>query len=1174
MTDDVPPGLAPVDNQGGDRLPDIPTDGLHPIQQIIFRAAQGVINFDAELEKKFVLQLAGLGEPPTQASQSRANGIHHSDHEPVVHFDQSLGPNAVTPRLTPRTGRGQGTRKLRGEKATITTRATQRMQYEPNGTAGCRSQPYHGVLSSTIQPWTPSSAPTLLASKATENSTSMNALATLQGVRNEKTSSIRGRPPTVDPVTAYRENAVCWERHINLLSNLARECLRTSQWGFELIVPHTPVPVHPIPNNVDHFVQDRNCTPQAWRKLPQCRTCSNRKGDICRFQGIRVFGRGPSGNAQFGPFFQSMAPQPMVPYEAWSPVRRDPRLDTANHPNERYLMRVTADALRWIVNEELALCDGSAHPSYLRVTIGSRQSCDRCMTSIFNGFWLCSMHGCEYCHDCFRNWKEQHDADGPETSTDTSASRRFYECSKYAHSRIWYEHIPSQFVHIQRLASQDLTRVLQALDCHVPLHAEPEPLPALDLTRLDPGISVEHRDDSRPLVRGTYQALKLGDFQALWRAGKPLVVGGLLDQLRMDWSPARWSAAYGTELITVMDCIGNCELARNVPLKEFFAEFDSFETNAALPIDELPQDKASDNTIHTNDAPHADEPCTASQCARWLRSTNPRKILKIKDWPPQSDFKETFPDYFEDFMQALPFLEYTQRNGQLNLASRLPQSFIPPDLGPKMYIAYGSTDGAGGRGTTNLHLDMADAVNLMVHCSPAFQEQLRTRADPASPDYDPQFPPAAAVWDIYSFDDLATIRAFLLEVRPNTFINDPVHDQAIYLDATLRQQLYETRGVRGWRIYQNPGDAVFVPAGCAHQVCNYTNCIKVAMDFVSPENVSRCRQLTAEFRQLDRQHQRNADLLQLRSILYHAWTDAQAVIEGTLEDWRYGPRPRPPTPPPVMTKKRKVNAAKSPNPEAMAPMDEEGKLGQGPLVAEAETPIAMAVKTPTTAGSQRRGRASKLANVTPRSTPSRRSKAVAQAHIEASVTASLNSQGHPPPAKRGRPTRVKMAKPVRAKSADLAVDGSNPSAPQRSAGSSQRLRPGRPKSEVDIDYTSSSNDGEHSDNRSAATAAPADTPTRPYTRGAAIPIYSLLSLAASPSAANGQPPLSGSPAPAQEMAAAVHSVTSDWQTGPATLTGIFSEDRLNPLAVPPVPVIDTSDDTEELDLDLDDEPSF
>jgi lysine-specific demethylase 3 len=47
------------------------------------------------------------------------------------------------------------------------------------------------------------------------------------------------------------------------------------------------------------------------------------------------------------------------------------------------------------------------------------------------------------------------------------------------------------------------------------------------------------------------------------------------------------------------------------------------------------------------------------------------------------------PNHFDDLMQALPLPEYTHRHGKLNLASRLPDFLVRPDLGPKMYNAYG-----------------------------------------------------------------------------------------------------------------------------------------------------------------------------------------------------------------------------------------------------------------------------------------------------------------------------------------------------------------------------------------------------------------------------------------------------------------------------------------------------
>ena len=44
---------------------------------------------------------------------------------------------------------------------------------------------------------------------------------------------------------------------------------------------------------------------------------------------------------------------------------------------------------------------------------------------------------------------------------------------------------------------------------------------------------------------------------------------------------------------------------------------------------------------------------------------------------------------FSDLMKALPLPDYTRREGRLNMAATLPDFFVKPDLGPKMYNAYG-----------------------------------------------------------------------------------------------------------------------------------------------------------------------------------------------------------------------------------------------------------------------------------------------------------------------------------------------------------------------------------------------------------------------------------------------------------------------------------------------------
>ena len=276
--------------------------------------------------------------------------------------------------------------------------------------------------------------------------------------------------------------------------------------------------------------------------------------------------------------------------------------------------------------------------------------------------------------------------------------------------------------------------------------------------------------------------------------------------------------------------------------------------------------------------------------------------FSFKDWPPTSEFSKEFPDLYQDFARAVPIPNYTRRDGILNIAAHFPinDEAIIPDIGPKMYNTFESQEGPGGKGSTRLHMDMADAINVMLYAAP--------RQDGT---------PGCAVWDIYRAEDSAKIRKFLFR-KYGKSSTDPIHSQHYYLDSDIRKELFETEGVKSWRIYQKPGDAVFIPAGCAHQVgpsyqyliyivtdssfkvCNLADCIKVAVDFVSPENVDRCGALTREFREQNQASAWKEDVLQLRHMMYHAWNSMRRLRQQTpvdILDQYYG-APAPDIPPP------------------------------------------------------------------------------------------------------------------------------------------------------------------------------------------------------------------------------------------------------------------------------------
>ncbi|KAF5733509.1 hypothetical protein HS088_TW17G01053 [Tripterygium wilfordii] len=91
----------------------------------------------------------------------------------------------------------------------------------------------------------------------------------------------------------------------------------------------------------------------------------------------------------------------------------------------------------------------------------------------------------------------------------------------------------------------------------------------------------------------------------------------------------------------------------------------------------------------------------------------------------------------------------------------------------------------------------------------------------------------------------------------------PIHDQTLFLNEKHKKQLKEEFEVEPWTFEQHLGEAVFIPAGCPHQVRNRQSCIKVALDFVSPENVEECIRLTQEFRVLPQTHRAKEDKLEV-----------------------------------------------------------------------------------------------------------------------------------------------------------------------------------------------------------------------------------------------------------------------------------------------------------------------
>ncbi|CAL5067670.1 unnamed protein product [Urochloa decumbens] len=132
-------------------------------------------------------------------------------------------------------------------------------------------------------------------------------------------------------------------------------------------------------------------------------------------------------------------------------------------------------------------------------------------------------------------------------------------------------------------------------------------------------------------------------------------------------------------------------------------------------------------------------------------------------------------------------------------------------------------------------------------------------------------PEGSALWDIFRREDVGELQQYLKKhaeefrdcnYEPVIQVDHPIHDSCFYLTNEHKRKLKEEYGIEPWTFEQKLGEAVFVPAGCPYQVRNLKSCVKVALEFVSPENMRECIRLTEEFRLLPKGHRLNEDKLE------------------------------------------------------------------------------------------------------------------------------------------------------------------------------------------------------------------------------------------------------------------------------------------------------------------------
>uniref|UniRef100_A0A8C4XPP6 Probable JmjC domain-containing histone demethylation protein 2C n=1 Tax=Falco tinnunculus TaxID=100819 RepID=A0A8C4XPP6_FALTI len=355
-------------------------------------------------------------------------------------------------------------------------------------------------------------------------------------------------------------------------------------------------------------------------------------------------------------------------------------------------------------------------------------------------------------------------------------------------------------------------------------------------------------------------------FKECWKQGRPVLVSGMHKKMNFSlWKAESISLDFGNQQADILNCKDS--IISNTNVKEFWDGFEDVSKRQKIKNGET-------------------------------------ALLKLKDWPSGEDFKAMMPARYEDLLKSLPLPEYCSPEGKLNLASHLPGFFVRPDLGPRLCSAYGvAATKDHDIGTTNLHIEVSDVVNILVYVGIAkgngvlsksgvlkkleeedLDDLLRKRLKDSS-----ELP--GALWHIYAGKDADKIREFLqkiakeqgLEVLPE---HDPIRDQSWYVNKKLRQRLLEEYGVKTCTVIQFLGDAIILPAGALHQVQNFHSCVQVTEDFVSPEHLVQSFHLTQELR-LSKEEINYDDKLQVKNILYHAVKEmvrALKIHEGEMED--------------------------------------------------------------------------------------------------------------------------------------------------------------------------------------------------------------------------------------------------------------------------------------------------
>ena len=334
------------------------------------------------------------------------------------------------------------------------------------------------------------------------------------------------------------------------------------------------------------LVQDNKCLANRYAVFPRCGQCVAKTSyEKCRFQNWRLFPMDPNtGKITGQPYFGNVPLQPPVPLHFPEPSQFN-RVPTA--PDAFYLQQTV---VRWLlplfarevqhVVQDGALCKPDDDES--------RLVCDFCATTVFGGSWSCSHCAKEYCLDCKRllfEFKHPDELQSSATHWQKDAGTRLLRCTKIGGtSRV---HFGSCLIPVTRYDPIELKKDWAALvgfvtqsrtaygetlpDLALPfqqhlqavsiamMRGDKSPLPGQEAeetrSRATLAVTVDELSSlisnqtfaaqpvdraglaSHSFFRLSHDKLSGPIFDAMWMKGVPLVVDGIGERFKLDWTP-------------------------------------------------------------------------------------------------------------------------------------------------------------------------------------------------------------------------------------------------------------------------------------------------------------------------------------------------------------------------------------------------------------------------------------------------------------------------------------------------------------------------------------------------------------------------------------------------------------------------------------------------------------